>query len=59
MLVALVAALLPALALPAAAQDPGGGSVVISQVYGGGGNSGAFYRNDFVELFNQGTRLRI
>ncbi|MEX0835437.1 MAG: ExeM/NucH family extracellular endonuclease, partial [Nitriliruptor sp.] len=53
-LVALVAALLPALALPAAAQDPGGGSVVISQVYGGGGNSGAFYRNDFVELFNQG-----
>ncbi len=29
--------------------------VVISQVYGGGGNSGAPYRNDFVELFNRGT----
>ena len=26
--------------------------VVISQVYGGGGNSGATYKNDFVELFN-------
>ena len=30
-------------------------SVVVSQVYGGGGNSGAPYRNDFVELFNRGT----
>ncbi|MGI5865348.1 MAG: lamin tail domain-containing protein, partial [Myxococcales bacterium] len=29
--------------------------VVISQVYGGGGNSGAPYKNDFVELFNAGT----
>ncbi|MFN7965316.1 MAG: CehA/McbA family metallohydrolase [Acidobacteriota bacterium] len=28
--------------------------VVISQVYGGGGNSGATYRNDFIELFNRG-----
>ena len=27
-------------------------SVVISQVYGGGGNSGATYINDFIELFN-------
>src|SRR5262249_45412708 len=31
------------------------GQVVISQVYGGGGNSGATYRNDFVELFNKGA----
>jgi uncharacterized protein len=30
-------------------------SVVISQVYGGGGNSGATYTHDFVELFNRGT----
>jgi predicted extracellular nuclease len=30
-------------------------NVVISQVYGGGGNSGATYTNDFVELFNRGT----
>lgn len=29
--------------------------VVISQVYGGGGNSGATLRNDFVELFNNGS----
>src|SRR5512146_2583873 len=28
--------------------------VVISQVYGGGGNSGGVYTNDFVELFNRG-----
>src|SRR5262245_35589089 len=27
-------------------------SVVISQVYGGGGNSGAPLTNDYVELFN-------
>jgi uncharacterized protein len=30
-------------------------SIVISQVYGGGGNSGATYTNDFIELFNLGT----
>jgi hypothetical protein len=29
-------------------------SIVISQVYGGGGNSGATYKNDFIELFNRG-----
>jgi predicted extracellular nuclease len=29
--------------------------IVISQVYGGGGNSGATYTNDFIELFNRGT----
>ena len=28
--------------------------IVISQVYGGGGNVGATYRNDFIELFNLG-----
>ena len=28
--------------------------VVISQVYGGGGNSGAPLRNDFIELYNAG-----
>ena len=30
-------------------------NVVISQVYGGGGNSGASYQNDFVELYNRGN----
>src|SRR5258706_15819938 len=29
-------------------------SVVVSQVFGGGGNAGASYTNDFVELFNRG-----
>lgn len=28
--------------------------VVISQIYGGGGNSGATYTHDFIELFNAG-----
>ena len=27
----------------------------ISQVYGGGGNTGATYTHDFIELFNAGT----
>jgi hypothetical protein len=30
-------------------------NIVISQVYGGGGNSGATYTHDFVELFNRGS----
>lgn len=30
-------------------------TIVISQVYGGGGNAGSTYKNDFVELFNRGT----
>ena len=30
-------------------------TIVISQVYGGGGNSGAPFTNDYVELFNRGT----
>ena len=29
--------------------------LVVSQVYAGGGNSGATYANDFVELFNRGS----
>jgi uncharacterized protein (TIGR03437 family) len=29
--------------------------LVISQVYGGGGNTGATYTNDFIEIFNRGT----
>lgn len=30
-------------------------ALVISQIYGGGGNSGATYSWDYVELFNRGT----
>ena len=29
-----------------------GSNLVISEVYGGGGNSGSNYKNDFIELFN-------
>ncbi|CAN5205883.1 hypothetical protein BH20ACI2_BH20ACI2_20270 [soil metagenome] len=30
-------------------------NIVISQIYGGGGNSGALYTHDFIELFNRGN----
>lgn len=33
----------------------GSSDVVISQIYGGGGNSGAQWQNDYVELFNRGA----
>ena len=31
------------------------GTIVISQVYGGGGNAGATFTNDFIELFNRSS----
>jgi hypothetical protein len=31
------------------------GTLVISQAYGGGGNSGSTYTNDFIEVYNRGT----
>jgi uncharacterized repeat protein (TIGR01451 family) len=31
------------------------GAIRISQVYGGGGNSGSVYKRDFIEIFNIGT----
>ena len=34
---------------------PTTGSLVISEVYGGGGNSGATLTHDFIELFNAGS----
>ncbi|WP_145855368.1 lamin tail domain-containing protein [Pedobacter suwonensis] len=33
-------------------EPTGANHVVISEVYGGGGNSGAVYKNDFIELYN-------
>lgn len=32
---------------------PPPGNIVISQIYGGGGNTGATYRRDFIELYNR------
>ena len=29
--------------------------LVISQLYGGGGNAGATFKNDFIEIYNRGT----
>jgi hypothetical protein len=37
-----------------ASSATGVGDVVISQLYGAGGNTGATYTNDYVELFNRG-----
>ena len=52
--IALLAAVAMAGASPVAAQGPSP-NLVISQVYGGGGNTGAPYTNDYVELFNRST----
>jgi hypothetical protein len=35
--------------------DDDGSKLIITQVYGGGNNSGATFQNDFVELFNRGA----
>ncbi len=42
---------------PGAVANPAGTGLVISEVYGGGGNSGATYTHDFIELYNP-TRRR-
>jgi len=49
---ALMLSLAPGFSSPVQAISTG---VVISQVYGGGGNTGAPYTNDYIELFNRGT----
>ena len=36
-------------------QALGSSTIVISQIYGGGGNSGAPFKNDFIELLNIGS----
>ena len=40
------------LTAPLASANPAGTGLVISEVYGGGGNSGATYTHDFIELHN-------
>ncbi len=52
LILALLVSLAPAFSSPAHAVSTG---VVISQLYGGGGNTGAQYKNDFIELYNLGT----
>ena len=47
-------AALPSLVLSTPPSVPTGG-VVLSQIYGGGGNTGATLKNDFIELFNPGA----
>src|SRR2546423_2298695 len=42
-------------ALTPGAAHAASADVTISQVYGGGGNAGATYTSDFIELFNRGT----
>jgi predicted extracellular nuclease len=53
LIAAMAIAMLPAATVkPVLAVSP---DVVISEVYGGGGNSGATLTNDYIELFNRGT----
>ncbi|MDH2415864.1 ExeM/NucH family extracellular endonuclease [Nocardioides sp. CER19] len=47
-----VTALTPLLVSSPAHANPGGTGLVISEVYGAGGNNGAVYNADFVELYN-------
>jgi hypothetical protein len=50
--------LLTVLALPlgaASARASGSGSIVVGEVFAAGGNSGASYASDYVELFNRGA----
>ncbi len=54
-LIAMILAMLVNLAPAPQAVKALSPGVVISQVYGGGGNTGATYTHDFVELFNRGT----
>jgi hypothetical protein len=51
----LLLALLSALLLLPSTAGASTSGVVVSQIYGGGGNSGATFQNDFVELFNAGA----
>src|SRR5437763_1091205 len=39
-------------AKPGSLSNPSGTNLVVSQLYGGGGNTGSTWKNDFIELFN-------
>jgi uncharacterized protein len=53
-LATLAAVLVAAIAASPAGAAPSTG-LVVNEVYGGGGNSGATYTNDFVEIANRGS----
>jgi uncharacterized protein len=53
-LTTLAVALVAAIAATPASAEPSTG-LVVNEVYGGGGNSGATYTNDFVEIANRGS----
>jgi Lamin Tail Domain len=53
----LVALVFAALLLAAPAAPASSSGLVVSQLYAGGGNSGANFTNDFVELFNAGPSV--
>ena len=53
-LTTLAVALVAAIAATPASAAPSTG-LVVNEVYGGGGNSGATYTNDFVEIANRGS----
>jgi hypothetical protein len=50
-----LAALVALALLTAPAAQSASADIVVSQLYAGGGNSGATFTNDFVELFNRGA----
>jgi hypothetical protein len=52
---AALAALAGATAVSSPATAAPSAGMVLNEVYGGGGNSGATYRNDFIELGNRGS----
>ena len=43
------------IALVGSANAFAAGNLVVSQVYGGGGNAGASYTHDYIEIFNRGN----
>jgi Lamin Tail Domain len=55
LLPSLLAVLIAATLLAAPAAQSASPDLVISQLFAGGGNSGAPYANDFVEFFNRGS----
>jgi hypothetical protein len=47
--------LVAALVAATSAQGSGSGSIVVGEIFAAGGNSGAPYTNDYIELFNRGA----